>query len=328
MPLLAIKNLSIQFGAGPGVATVVEDLSLEIAAGEAVALVGESGCGKSITALSIARLVASPPAVYVRGEILVEGQDVLRMTESRLRQIRGGTVSYIFQEPGAALNPVMKIGAQIREILQLHRPAANTDAEATRLLESVGIPAPETRLRQYAHELSGGMQQRVMIAMALASRPKLLVADEPTTALDATIQAQILELLRELRQRLGMSLLLITHNLGIVGRIADRVGVMYAGQIVEHGPSDRLLGQPLHPYTQGLMESAPRLGRDVETLRAIPGQVPRGGQMPAGCRFHPRCAVARPDCAQTPPGLAEVAPGRQASCPYAQAALPPLRPPA
>jgi oligopeptide/dipeptide ABC transporter ATP-binding protein len=171
------------------------------------------------------------------------------------------------------------------------------------------------------------MQQRVMIAMALASRPKLLVADEPTTALDATIQAQILELLRELRQRLGMSLLLITHNLGIVGRIADRVCVMYAGQIVEHGPSDRLLGQPMHPYTQGLMESAPRLGRDVETLRAIPGQVPRGAAMPTGCRFHPRCAVARPDCAQTPPDLADVAPGRQARCPYAQAIIPELRPP-
>jgi ABC-type dipeptide/oligopeptide/nickel transport system ATPase component len=210
MPLLAIKNLSIQFGAGPGVATVVEDLSLEIAAGETVALVGESGCGKSITALSIARLVPSPPAIYKAGQILVEGQDVLKMAEPRLRQIRGGTVSYIFQEPGAALNPVMKIGAQIREILKLHRPQANTVQEAMRLLESVGIPAPETRLRQYAHELSGGTQQRVMIAMALASRPKLLVADEPTTALDATIQAQILELLRELRQRLGMSLLLIT----------------------------------------------------------------------------------------------------------------------
>lgn len=315
MPLLAIDNLSIRFS--PGSARVVDGVSLQLEAGEALTLVGESGCGKSITALSIARLVPSPPAEYVSGEIRLAGRNTLQLSGAELRKIRGGVVSYIFQEPGAALNPVQRVGAQIREMLQLHQPAHDTEAEVVRLLGEVGIPAPETRARQYPHELSGGMQQRVMIAMALASRPQLLVADEPTTALDATIQAQILDLLDSLRQRLGMSLLLITHNLGIAGRIARRVAVMYAGQIVEEGPTARLLAHPAHPYSQGLLASAPRLGQDVTELRAIPGQVPRGGAMPPGCRFHPRCAQARPDCSQHVPVLAPVAEGWQARCPYA-----------
>jgi peptide/nickel transport system ATP-binding protein len=318
MPLLEIDNLSICFH--PSATRVVEGFSLRVAAGEAVALVGESGCGKSVTALSIARLVPSPPAVYVSGEIRVAGRDTLKMPPAQLRQIRGGTVSYIFQEPSAALNPVMRIGNQIRELLRLHQPQWDTPAEVIRLLESVGIPAPATRARQYAHELSGGMQQRVMIAMALASRPKLLVADEPTTALDATIQAQILDLLDDLRKRLGMSLLLITHNLGIAGRIAPRIAVMYAGQMVEEGPSERLLARPAHPYSQGLLESAPRLGRDTPSLKAIPGQVPRGDDMPVGCRFHPRCAQAQPDCAQTAPALISVGDRWLARCPYARRA--------
>src|SRR5712691_7174065 len=251
-PLLAIKNLTLEFGAGPEAVRAVDDVSLAIATGETVCLVGESGCGKSVTALSIARLVPSPPARYPGGEIILKGEDVLRMSNAQLRQIRGGVVSYVFQEPAASLNPVFRVGNQIKESLRLHWPEAATDDEVIRLLKLVGIPAPESRKRDYPHQLSGGMQQRVMIAMALASRPKLLVADEPTTALDVTIQAQIIDLLLDLKQRLGMSMLLITHNLGIVGDIADRLAVMYAGQIVELAPAADLLTRPLHPYTQAL----------------------------------------------------------------------------
>src|SRR5437764_3519689 len=216
MPLLEIKNLRLEFGSGENAVRAVDDVSLSIEAGETVCLVGESGCGKSVTALSIARLVPSPPARYAAGEILLDGQDVLRMSKEELRKIRGGEVSYVFQEPGSSLNPVFPVGKQIKESLKLHRPKAATDEGIVRLLTLVGIPAPESRLRDYPHQLSGGMQQRVMIAMALASEPKLLVADEPTTALDVTIQAQILELLLDLKKRLGMAMLLITHNLGIV----------------------------------------------------------------------------------------------------------------
>src|SRR6266704_5328719 len=211
MPLVEIKNLSLEFGSGRHAVRALDDVSLTLEAGETVCLVGESGCGKSLTALSIARLVTSPPARYVGGEILLNGQDVLRMSKSELREIRGGVVSYIFQEPGSSLNPVFRVGSQIKESLKLHRPGSASDEEVIRLLKLVGIPAPESRIRDYPHQLSGGMQQRVMIAMALASRPKLLVADEPTTALDVTIQAQIIELLRDLKRQLGMSMLLITH---------------------------------------------------------------------------------------------------------------------
>jgi oligopeptide/dipeptide ABC transporter ATP-binding protein len=211
---------------------------------------------------------------------------------------------------------VFRVGAQIKESLKLHRPQAATDDEVIRLLKWVGIPAPETRAKSYPHEMSGGMQQRVMIAMALAAEPKLLVADEPTTALDVTIQAQILALLKDVQQRLGMSLLLITHNLGIVGQMADRVAVMYAGQIVETAPANELLRRPLHPYTRALMNAAPRLGAGSGRLANIPGSVPRPGAMPSGCRFHPRCAMARPDCSSNQPKLAMVESGRQVRCPY------------
>jgi peptide/nickel transport system ATP-binding protein/oligopeptide transport system ATP-binding protein len=278
--------------------------------------VGESGSGKSVTALSIARLVPSPPARYVGGEILLEGRSVLKMSTRELRSIRGGVVSYVFQDPGASLNPVFRIGGQIKEALKYHRPESATDEEVVRLLELVGIPAPGSRARNYPHELSGGMQQRVMIAMALASHPKLLVADEPTTALDVTIQAQIIELLCELRQRFGMAILLITHNLGIVGDIADDVAVMYAGQIVESGPARELLKRPLHPYTQALIRSVPDLGAGAERLAAIPGSVPLPGAFPAGCRFHPRCPKAQPSCAIQPPELMAVLPSRQVRCPF------------
>jgi len=314
-PLLAIKSLTLEFGAGPGAVRAVDEVSLAIATGETVCLVGEIGCGKSVTALSIARLVPSPPARYPSGEILLNGQDVLRMSNAQLRHIRGGVVSYVFQEPGASLNPVFPVGRQIKESLKLHRPEAATDAEVVRLLKLVGIPAPEFRRLDFPHQLSGGMQQRVMIAMALASEPKLLVADEPTTALDVTIQAQIIDLLRALKERLGMSMLLITHNLGIVGDVADRVAVMYAGQIVELASARALLSRPLHPYTQALMNSVPKLGANVARLSSIPGSVPDLGAFPTGCRFHPRCPKARADCSEKAPGLIEVETQRWVRCP-------------
>ena len=373
MPLLEINNLKMDFGTGPDALRAVDGASLTIGAGETVCLVGESGCGKTVTALSIARLVPVPPANYVGGEILLNGRDVLKMSNGELRQIRGGVVSYVFQDPGASLNPVFRIGNQIKESLKLHqpeklRPLAPTlstfggereknlqlhdgfpsprpsgekvvhakrdrmrgfdlrnlfglfrktsDAEIIRLLKLVGIPAPESRIRNYPFELSGGMQQRVMIAMALASEPKLLVADEPTTALDVTIQAQILELLHDLKQRLGMAILLITHNLGIVGDMADRVAVMYAGQIVELSPAKELLRRPLHPYTKALINSVPKLAGGASRLSAIPGNVPRIGNFPPGCRFAPRCPIAKPECSDKIPELLEVEPGRWVRCPF------------
>ena len=318
MPLLEIKHLKLDFLSGEASLRAVDDISLSIDAGETVCIVGESGCGKTVTALSIARLVPTPPAKYAGGEILLNGRDMLKMGRDELRGIRGGVVSYVFQEPSASLNPVLRIGMQIKEALKLHRPEKATDDQVIRLLKLVRIPAPESRIKNYPFEMSGGMQQRVMIAMALASEPKLLVADEPTTALDVTIQAQILELLLDLKQRLGMSILLITHNLGIVGDVADRVAVMYAGQIVELASARELLRRPLHPYTRALMNSVPKLGGGAARLAAIPGTVPRIGNFPPGCRFFPRCPSARPECANTMPELIEVEPKRLVRCLYAR----------
>jgi len=315
MPLLEVRNLQIDFGRGPEALRAVDGVSLSLEPGKTLCLVGESGSGKSVTALSIAQLVPSPPAFYGGGEILLQGRDVLKMNAAQLRDIRGGVVSYVFQEPGTSLNPVFRIGHQIKEALKLHRPEAATDAEVIRLLKLVGIPAPESRLRNYPHELSGGMQQRAMLAMALAPQPKLLVADEPTTGLDVTIQAQIIELLSRLQQQMGMAILLITHNLGIVSDLADHVAVMYAGQIVETAPARDLLKRPLHPYTQALMNSVPSMDEEVDRLTAIPGAVPRLGAFPAGCRFHPRCPRAQAECSQMPPGLVEVEPQRWVRCP-------------
>jgi oligopeptide/dipeptide ABC transporter ATP-binding protein len=317
--LLEIKNLRVEFGAGEQAVCAVDGVSLAVRAGETLCLVGESGSGKSVTALSIARLLPNPPARYASGEIFLNGVEVLKASKGELRKLRGGVVSYIFQEPGASLNPVLRAGQQIKESLQLQRPQSATDAEVVRLLKLVGIPAPEQRARNYPHEMSGGMQQRVMIALALASEPKLLVADEPTTALDVTIQAQILDLLRELKERLGMAMLLITHSLGIVGQMADRVAVMYAGQIVETAPAAELLTRPLHPYTQALINSVPKLGGEGR-LVAIPGTVPAPGSMPPGCRFEPRCPKARPECTRDLPQLIEVEPNRWVRCPYWNAA--------
>jgi oligopeptide/dipeptide ABC transporter ATP-binding protein len=311
MPLLEIQDLRVDFGAR----RVVDGVSLSIDEGQTLCLVGESGCGKSVTALSIARLLPTPPARHAGGRILLQGRDVLAMSPTELRSIRGGVVSYIFQEPGASLNPVMRIGAQVLESLRLHVPARAHDAEVVRLLRLVGIPAPERRARDYPHELSGGMQQRVMIAMALATEPKLLVADEPTTALDVTIQAQIIELLRDLQREMGMAILLITHNLGLVADIAQRVAVMYAGQIVEEAPALRLLSQPVHPYTRALIRSVPEIGGGLDRLPAIPGNVPAPGHWPAGCRFAPRCAAALATCSTTMPPLTPGPPGHLVRCP-------------
>ena len=316
MNLLEIKDLKLDFGRGTDAARAVDGISLTIATGETVCLVGESGCGKSVSALSIARLVPAPPANYVGGEILLNGRDTLKMSTRELQEIRGGVVSYVFQDPGASLNPVFRIGNQIKESLKLHRPEQANDAEVIRLLKLVGIPAPESRIRNYPFEMSGGMQQRVMIAMALASEPKLLVADEPTTALDVTIQAQILDLLRDLKKRLGMAILLITHNLGIVGDIADRVAVMYGGQVVELASAGDLLRRPLHPYTKALMNSVPKLRGDTDRLSAIPGNVPRIGNFPPGCRFAPRCPIAKPECSDKIPELVEVEPAHWVRCPF------------
>jgi len=316
--LLEIKNLQLDFLQDGRPVRALDGISLSVEAGETLCLVGESGSGKSVTGLSVARLLPSPPAVYAGGEILVEGRDTLRMSQDQLREVRGGVVGYIFQEPAASLNPVYRVGTQIKEALKLHRPQEAVDREVIRLLSLVGIPAPETRARSYPHELSGGMQQRVMIAIALASRPKLLIADEPTTALDVTIQAQILELLLSLKKQFGMAILLITHNLGIVSEIADRAAVMYAGQIVETGPARDVLAHPLHPYTRALLESMPRLGVGSERLKAIRGSVPQLGAFPGGCRFHPRCDDARASCATDPVALLGTGAGRATRCPFSQ----------
>src|SRR5258708_3026822 len=287
MSLVEIKKWRMEFLWGDTGFRAVDEVSLTVETGEIVCLVGESGCGKSVTALSIARLVPTPPARYVSGQILLNERDVLQMPKEELRGIRGGVVSYVFQDPGASLNPVFRIGNQIKESLKLHKPEKANDAEVIRLLKLVGIPAPESRIKNYPFELSGGMQQRVMIAMALACEPKLLVADEPTTALDVTIQAQILDLLSELKQRLGMAILLITHNLGIVGDMADRVAVMYARQIVELSPARELLRRPLHPYTRALMNSVPKLAGGASRLSSLSVNVPPLRNFPPACLFPP-----------------------------------------
>jgi len=318
MPLLDIQDLRIDFGT----TRVVDGVSLAIDEGQTLGLVGESGCGKSVTALSIGRLLATPPARHAGGRILLGGQEVLTLSSSGLRSIRGRVVSYIFQEPGASLNPVRRIGAQVLESLRLHAPSRATEAEVVRRLAGVGIPAPDQRARDYPHQLSGGMQQRVMIALALASEPRLLVADEPTTALDATVQAQIMDLLLDVQRRTGMAILLITHNLGLVADVARRVAVMYAGQIVEEAPARHLLSQPVHPYTRALIRSVPEIGVDRERLPALPGQVPVPGRWPDGCRFAPRCPSALASCATSPPGLEPVAPGHRVRCPVRPPAIP------
>ncbi|MBU0676764.1 MAG: ABC transporter ATP-binding protein [Verrucomicrobia bacterium] len=314
-PIIEVKNLGLHFGPASRPVRAVDGVSFSIDEGETVALVGESGCGKSVTALSLAKLV-SGSSRYVSGSVMYDGKDVLQMEESELRWLRGNEISFVFQEPGMSLNPVFRVGSQIAEAIRLHRKGVDVHDEVLRLLQLVGIPAPEKRMRSYPHEMSGGMQQRVMIAMALACQPRLLVADEPTTALDVTIQAQILELLSELQKQLGMAILLITHNLGLVADVAHSVNVMYAGRIVERGPSRELLRNPEHPYTHGLLAAVPRLTGSVGRLKSIDGSVPHLAQLPSGCKFHPRCPKRKPDCEGVEPELRESGENRAVRCYY------------
>ncbi len=313
---LEITDLKVWFGDPKSPVRAVDSVSIEVEKGTTVALVGESGCGKSVTALSVMKLVPVPPGMYRGGRVELDGKDVMGMTEKQLEAARGAEVSYVFQEPGSSLNPVFTVGWQIGEALKLHRPEVDVRAEVVDLLKMVGIPDPEERANSYPHELSGGMQQRAMIAMALACRPSLLIADEPTTALDVTIQAQILELLSELQRELAMSVLLITHNLGIVADVADKVYVMYAGHIVESGPAKEVIASPSHPYSVGLLAAVPRLGGAGE-LKGIPGSVPDMRNVPSGCRFADRCTFADERCRETMPELVEKN-GRTVRCYHPQ----------
>lgn len=321
MPLVDIQKLQLDLTVESGRVRVLDGVDLSIEQGTVHALVGESGSGKSLTAMSLARLLPEGLARRAGGQVLVDGRDVFSLDAAGLRELRGGVVSYVFQEPATALNPVMRVGDQILESLRLHQPERATRAEVVAWLQRVGIPAPEVRARQYPQELSGGMQQRVMIAMALAPRPRLLVADEPTTALDVTIQAQILDLLMDLRRELGMTILLITHNLGVVAEIADELSVMYAGQVVETGPAAMVLNDPAHPYTKALLASVPRLGAGHPYLATIPGAVPPAGRPPTGCRFHPRCPVAASTCGVDVPLPRSMGGGRVVLCPFAVVGL-------
>jgi oligopeptide/dipeptide ABC transporter ATP-binding protein len=317
-PLLHIDRLSIAFDTEGGRISPVTEVSLSLFPGQTLAVVGESGCGKSITAMSVLRLLPSPPTRYPTGRIIYDGRDLLTTGEKQMQRIRGGQIAMIFQEPMTSLNPVYTIGEQIVEAILLHQPVKPRQARqlAADALREVGIADPESRLDEYPHRLSGGMRQRVMIAMALACKPRILIADEPTTALDVTIQAQILELLRKLQRDTGMSILLITHDLGVVAENADAVAVMYAGRVVEYAAADELFDHPQHPYTRGLFASIPRLGSRVTRLKTIAGTVPAPAQFPVGCRFHPRCPAMQGDrtCAEVDPQLREVRPGHWAAC--------------
>jgi peptide/nickel transport system ATP-binding protein/oligopeptide transport system ATP-binding protein len=313
---LRIRNLKTWFETELGQAHAVDGVSLDIPAGKTIALVGESGCGKSVTALSIMRLIPQPPGRYVDGEILLDGKDLLKVTEKQMRGLRGNEISMIFQEPMTSLNPVFRVGSQIGAAIRVHKKVSKKEArdQTIELLKKVGIPSPEDRVDDYPHQMSGGMRQRVMIAMALACGPRLLIADEPTTALDVTIQAQILDLLRGLQAETGMAMLLITHNLGIVAETAEVVAIMYAGKIVEHAPVRELFNAPKHPYTIGLFESLPSVHVNRERLRTIKGNVPAATNFPGGCRFHPRCPYVMDVCARREPPLEPVGALHHAAC--------------
>lgn len=311
---MQVNNLKVYFGSPEQPVRAVDGITFTIGEGETVALVGESGCGKSITSVSLAKLVPQPPGIYAGGEVLLEGRDVLKMDQRELTDLRGRVISYIFQEPGSALNPVFKVGYQIGEAIRLHRKDVEPEEEILRLLNMVGLPNPQRCAGSYPHELSGGMQQRVMIAMALACRPKLLVADEPTTALDVTIQAQILELLASLQKKLHMAVLLITHNLGLVADLAHRVNVMYSGRIVESGLTESVLEKPAHPYSRGLLDAVPRMEKRTERMKGIEGSVPHPAHLPAGCKFAPRCPFAQDVCRASEPELTVVDGIHQVRC--------------
>jgi oligopeptide/dipeptide ABC transporter ATP-binding protein len=317
--LLEVKNLRTHFPTRAGLVRAVDDVSFYLDRGELLGLVGESGCGKSMTALSIMRLIA-PPGRIVDGEILFDGKDLLKLSDAEMRQMRGDDVAMIFQDPMTSLNPVFTVGEQIAEALRLHRKMSRKEARLATIeaMREVAIPDPARRLDDYPHQLSGGMRQRVMIAMALACDPKLLIADEPTTALDVTIQAQILELLNELRKQRDLAVLLITHDLGVVAEVADRVAVMYTGRIVEESPIDELFARPKHPYTEGLLRSVPKLtGEDVikkERLETIEGVVPSPTDLPPGCHFAPRCVHRMPRCTEGTIPLYQLEGGVQVRC--------------
>jgi len=315
-PLLAVQTLRVSFATERGIARAVDGVSFTLSAGETVCVVGESGCGKSMTALSLLRLVPPPGVIAAGSSIRFDGQEMLALPDRALRDIRGRRMSMIFQEPMTALNPVLTVGDQIAEVVRVHTSASKRDAwdRAVTMLRDVGIADPAVRAREYPHQLSGGMRQRVMIAMALILEPRLVIADEPTTALDVTIQAQILELLRAQRDRTGLALLLITHDLGVVAEMATRVLVMYAGQIVEEARVHDLFAVPSHPYTEGLLGAVPRLDQIDGRLHTIPGTVPAPTEWPAGCRFRDRCAFAFDRCEQEEPALLQVSAAHRARC--------------
>ena len=315
--LLEVQDLSVQFHTPLGILHAVNGISYDVEKGETVALVGESGCGKSVSALAILRLLAVPPGRIVAGAVRFLGQDLLTLRNEDMRAVRGRQIAMVFQEPMTSLNPVLSIGLQLTETMMQHLAISRAESarRAADYLRMVGIPEPEHRLKQYPHHLSGGMRQRVMIAMALCCEPTLIIADEPTTALDVTIQAQILELMKSLSRRLGVALILITHNLGVVARYADRVNVMYAGRIVEQGKAYDVYRQPRHPYTSGLLRSVPRLDRSRQRqLEAIPGQPPDLTRLPNGCAFEPRCSFKVERCALEAPHLVHTANGHGSAC--------------
>lgn len=315
-PLLQVKNLKTYFYTHSGLVKAVDDVSFEVYQGETLGIVGESGCGKSITCMSLAQLVECPPGKYEGGEILLDGQDMLKVSDTELRHIRGNKISYIFQEPMTSLNPVFKIGYQIEEVLMLHQGLSKEEARARAIeaLDLVRIPNPERIVDEYPFALSGGMRQRVMIAMALACNPKLLVADEPTTALDVTIQAQVLDLMNDLKKKIDTSILFITHDLSVIAEMADRVMVMYAGKVVELADVNTIFENPLHPYTRGLIGSRPDMSTSSTRLNVIPGNVPDLSDLPEGCSFGPRCSLVCDQCRAGVPELVEVEPGHFVRC--------------
>jgi oligopeptide/dipeptide ABC transporter ATP-binding protein len=316
VPLLEVRGLQTRFASERGEVRALDGVDLSLERGRTLGIVGESGCGKSVTALSIMGLVPQPPGRIAGGEVLFEGVDLLKLPAQRLRDLRGDQLSMIFQEPMTSLNPAFPVGEQVAEVLLRHKNISKNEAnhQAVEMLRRVRIPSPERRAHDYPHQLSGGMRQRVMIAMALACNPKLLIADEPTTALDVTIQAQILELMRALRAELGTSIILITHDLGVIAELADDVIVMYAGKVIERCAVERLFAEPQHPYTVGLLGSIPRLHLQQARLSAIEGFVPDAASPPAGCRFHPRCPFAVEKCLSEVPPLLQIEDSHYAAC--------------
>jgi len=315
-PLLEIRNLKTCFYTEDGVVPAIENVSFSLDKGETIGIVGESGSGKSVTALSVMRLIPNPPGRIECGEIIFEGENLLEKRMDQMRGIRGNDIAMIFQEPMTSLNPVLTVGDQIMEAIVLHQKLSKQEArdKAVHMLRLVGIPSPERRVNDYPHQMSGGMRQRVMIAMALSCNPKLLIADEPTTALDVTVQAQILELMMALKDDLGTSVMLITHDLGVIAETADKVVVMYAGNVVEKAGVRELFREPAHPYTMGLLGSIPKLSEDSKRLQSIEGVVPSPFNMPKGCRFSPRCGHAMDICREREPVFAKIADGHHVSC--------------